>query len=518
MATPQDKLAESLEALKALQDKGAVAIRSDTLSRTHRERLLKNGFLREVMKGWYIPSNPNDRDGDTTPWYAAFWDFCAAYLDERFKKGWCIAPEPSLSLHAGNRAVPTQLLVRAEKGSNKPTNFLHGTSIFDVRAALPLERDVMVEDGLRLYTPAAALIEVSPNFFAQNPVDARTVLALFPDASEILARLLEGGHSVIAGRLAGAFRNIGRVRIADDIIKNMQAAGYTVRETDPFEDRPELALPARERSPYAGRIRLLWQVLRADIPAHFPPPPGLPNDVEAYLKRVEDTYVTDAYHSLSIEGYRVSPELIERVRSGTWNPDDNEVDRTHRDALAARGYHLAFQAVKNSVRTVLANKNPGAVADRDHGDWYRELFASSVAAGLVRPADLAGYRSGNVYIRNSMHVPLPPNAVRDAMPVFFELLEGEDDPSVRVVLGHFIFVYIHPYMDGNGRMGRFLMNVMLASGGYPWTVIPVERRNEYMAALEQASVHQNIAPFASFIGSLVTEALAGRATATLPEA
>jgi hypothetical protein len=38
------------------------------------------------------------------------------------------------------------------------------------------------------------------------------------------------------------------------------------------------------------------------------------------------------------------------------------------------------------------------------------------------------------------------------------------------------------YMDGNGRIGRFLMNVMLASGGYPWTVIPVSDRNAYMNA------------------------------------
>jgi hypothetical protein len=52
-----------------------------------------------------------------------------------------------------------------------------------------------------------------------------------------------------------------------------------------------------------------------------------------------------------------------------------------------------------------------------------------------------------------------------------------------IVIGHFVFVYIHPYIDGNGRMGRFLMNVMLASGGYPWTVIPLERRDDYMAAL-----------------------------------
>ena len=89
------------------------------------------------------------------------------------------------------------------------------------------------------------------------------------------------------------------------------------------------------------------------------------------------------------------------------------------------------------------------------------------------------------------------------MPVFFDLLREEIDPAVRVVLGHFIFVYIHPYMDGNGRMARFLMNAMLAGGGYPWTVIPVERRDEYMQALEQASVHQDIEPFTEFLASLV---------------
>ena len=57
-------------------------------------------------------------------------------------------------------------------------------------------------------------------------------------------------------------------------------------------------------------------------------------------------------------------------------------------------------------------------------------------------------------------------------------------------------------------MGRFLVNAMLAGGGYPWTVIPVERRNDYMQALEQASVHQNIKPFTAFLAGLVKEALA----------
>jgi Fic family protein len=52
------------------------------------------------------------------------------------------------------------------------------------------------------------------------------------------------------------------------------------------------------------------------------------------------------------------------------------------------------------------------------------------------------------------------------MPERIELLRAEPDAGVRAVLGHFMFVYIHPYMDGNGRVGRFLMNTMMASGGY----------------------------------------------------
>jgi Fic family protein len=63
--------------------------------------------------------------------------------------------------------------------------------------------------------------------------------------------------------------------------------------------------------------------------------------------------------------------------------------------------------------------------------------------------------------------------------------------------------HVHPYTDGNGRIGRFLMNTMLASGGYPWTIVPLERRDEYMGALEAASVKQDIKPFAQLIGGLV---------------
>jgi fido (protein-threonine AMPylation protein) len=73
------------------------------------------------------------------------------------------------------------------------------------------------------------------------------------------------------------------------------------------------------------------------------------------------------------------------------------------------------------------------------------------------------------------------------MPAYFDLLEKETEPSVRAVLGHWLFGYIHPYPDGNGRTARFLMNVMLASGGYPWTIIRLRDRRNYLAALDRAS-------------------------------
>jgi fido (protein-threonine AMPylation protein) len=390
--------------------------------------------------------------------------------------------------------------------------------LFELEAPLPDLSDRAEKDGVRLFSLESALIEASPRYFVHHATDARAALAMIRDASDLLARLLDGGHSTIAGRLAGAFRNSGRGAFADDIARTMSAAGYAVRKTDPFSDRPAVAFSFRETSPYVNRIRILWQKMRDPVIESFPKAPGLPRSRAAYMKRVEEAYVTDAYHSLSIEGYRVTSELIRRVRSGTWNPDANELDREQRNAMAARGYWQAFQFVQKSIAKVLKGEDPGTVADEDHRAWYREMFAPSVAAGLLKPSDLAGYRNGQVFIRKSMHVPLNRDGVRDAMPTFFDLLREEEHPAVRVVLGHFVFVYIHPYMDGNGRMARFLMNVMMAAGGYPWTVIPLSARNIYMGALEKASVGEDIVPFAEFLAGLVRKGLAGEPLPPVPNA
>ncbi|EDM35969.1 hypothetical protein PBAL39_23217 [Pedobacter sp. BAL39] len=519
MATPRERFVEALNFLKDLQDRGIVGIHtSDMPNRKYRELLVKNGFIREVIKGWYVASNPEEKVGETTAWYSSYWDFIVLFLERKYGDNWCLAADQSLLLHAGNRSVPQQLLIRSSDGNNKQTPLPHNTSLFNMRTELPPADPLIITDnGIRMYNLQASLIYASPSIYIRNAIDARTALSLIRDASEVLPILLENGHTTLAGRLAGAFRNIGRDRIADQIVDTFKQADYDIREEDPFQTRLELKLPARERSPYANRIRLMWLQMREVVIANFPAAPGIQPDHNAFMKDVDDIYVTDAYHSLSIERYRVTPELIEKVSSGKWDTEDSEEDRRQGDAMAARGYYQAFRSVKDSVKAILEGANAGLQVGNDHSKWYRELFDPSVASGLLRASDLSGYRNNQVYITNSKHVPLNVDAMRDAMSVLFEMLEEESEASVRAVLGHFVFVFIHPYMDGNGRMGRFLLNVMLASGGYPWTVVPVEKRDEYMQALEKASVEQDVAPFAAFIGYLVSQALQGKAVAELPK-
>jgi fido (protein-threonine AMPylation protein) len=336
------------------------------------------------------------------------------------------------------------------------------------------------------------------------------------EPSSLLRRLLQGGNSVVAGRLIGAFRRVGRGEIAEEIRAAMTGAGYDVREADPFVPGYELGKMPPAAAPIVGRIHGMWGAMRDTVLRAFPIAPGLPADHQAYLHFVDEIYQSDAYHSLSIEGYRVTPALIERVRSGNWSPESSDADRQSRDALAARGYWQAFQLVKRAVEQIIAGTNPGVLARSAHRDWYRELFQPSVGAGIIPATALAGYRNDFVFLRTSRYVPPRWEAVRDAMPALFDNLESEGEPAVRAVLGHWLFGYIHPYMDGNGRMARFLMNAMLASGGYPWTVVRVEDRARYLRALDSASIDLNIEPFATFLAERVAWSVAAQTPVSHP--
>ena len=498
----QRHLAAALKSRRNLQDRGLNVVHTDELSRLERESLIANGFLRPIIKGWYMPTRPDETDTETTAWHSSGNEFIARYSEERFGSAWCVSADHSIRLHAGNTSLPSQIVLNTPDGKNNVLQLPANNSLLDYRAKdFPEPSNRTIAGGLRAMTLEHALTRVSDAFFRTYAEDAQIALLSLRDSSELARHLLTGGQSVVAGRLAGALHACGQSAFADDIVATMRSAGYSIVETNPFMAPPATLQIVRGESPYVTRIRLLWESMRSDVLKSFPPAPGMPSDVDGYMAAVKDSYVKDAYNSLSIEGYRVTNELIEQVATGNWNPEQSQDDFKSRDAMAARGYHQARKEVEKSILRILSGENSGLVASRDHRTWFRELFGPSVDAKLLAPQDLAGYRGHQVFIRNVAHVPPPVEAVRDMMPALFDLMESEPEASVRAVLGHFIFVFTHPYMDGNGRMGRFLMNAMLASGGYPWTVIEVTRRAEYMSALNEASSKGNIAPFSQFIAS-----------------
>jgi hypothetical protein len=346
-----------------------------------------------------------------------------------------------------------------------------------------------------------ALCRLSPAYFSQKPLNTEIALRMLLSVADLSRILLETQSVSAANRLAGAYEFLGEPNKSRQIIDDMAAAGMVLKPFSPFKTyQPTFKGRHKLVSPYSGRIEALWKKMKPSILKLFPESPGLPKAAKPTLKLIQDLYSQDAYHSLSIEGYQVTEELIQKIAEGNWNPEGHEFDNNLKNALAAKGYDAAFQSVLQSIQKTFQHRQAAAeIFEEDLQGWYRQLFSPLVQATLLSASDLAGYRNSPVYIRNSRRIPPPSHAVTDAMEMLFQLLKQEESAPVRSVLGHFIFVYIHPYLDGNGRLGRFLMNLMLVSGGYHWTVVRVERRKEYMESLEQASVHENIVPFSKFI-------------------
>lgn len=501
MASIQEKLADSLAVLKEYQERtdGAIIHGQNALGTTHTRRLVQNGYLEQIIKGWYMCTFPG-MEGDTTAWYVSYWSFIASYSNSRFGDQWCLTPEESLDFYAGCSVVPRQLIIRSPKAANNVVALKHDDTLLDITATIPETTIVEPKYGLRLYPLASAIVACSPAYYIKSAVNARTCLFMLGSAEEILKEVVDEGNTSRAGRIVGALRNVGRDDMADTISNMMTSLGYNIRPEDPFDEMTADTIKScRTISPHAIRIRLMWDRMREQILSLGIREKSSLASADKVLADMDDNYARDSYHSLSIEGYRVTEGLIERVRSGEWNPKDDKQDADRKNALAARGYYQAFLQVKESVKAILEGGKAGEVVAGDFQKWHFEMFQPCITAGIIKPSDLIGYRTGQVYVRGSKHTPFSPDAVRDAMPVLIEAMQTEPDAAVRAILGHFFFVYIHPFMDGNGRTARFIMNTMLVTGGYPWRIITVEERDRYMAALEKASIEGDVRDFAQIV-------------------
>ena len=160
--------------LKKLQDNGKSVIKSTELKRIQLSSLVKNGFLKQILKGWYMPSRPNEQEGDSTPWYAAMREFIAGYCSERFGDNWHVSPDLSLSLHAGSTLLPKQVTVHPPLAKNGTLSLPNGCSLFDYKVSESMPADkVMLIGSLRVLMPETALIKAPPSFYRNHSRDAQ---------------------------------------------------------------------------------------------------------------------------------------------------------------------------------------------------------------------------------------------------------------------------------------------------------------------------------------------------------
>ena len=198
---------------------------------------------------------PDAEPGDTTPWTASFRESCASCSTSRFGEAWTLSPEQSLMLHAENTTIPRQVIICTPKGTNNSVQLPFDMSFYDLRQGnMPPDADLTTRDGPRLFTPDAALVRAPEAFFARNPVEVQVGMSGLGDPADVLSRLLHGGHSVIAGRIADALRRLGRAAEADEILTVMKRAGYDVREAGPFVPTQTFSHLGQVHPPFVGRL------------------------------------------------------------------------------------------------------------------------------------------------------------------------------------------------------------------------------------------------------------------------
>ena len=225
---------------------------------------------------------------------------------------------------------------------------------------------------------------------------------------------------------------------------------------------------------------------KAALDLQRPLPPAIVTKLYADLR------VRLTYHSNAIEGNTLDLSETQLVIEHGVTIGGH----TMREHLEARHHADAYRLLLDLAR--------------DHAALDETAICALHALALRDLVDTPGhYRTGAVFISGSEfrppHHSQVPQLMRDL--VAWIATEGHTyEPIIRAALTHEMFLAIHPFLDGNGRTARLLLNLQLMRDGYPATLLLAGRRPRYISALEQAHHHQYSA-LVNVIGSAVEAGL-----------
>ncbi len=121
---------------------------------------------------------------------------------------------------------------------------------------------------------------------------------------------------------------------------------------------------------------------------------------------------------------------------------------------------------------------------------------------------IGNYRNVQVFIRGLDWTPPNPKDVPSDMKTLLTWYSKNKDnvhPLITAIYFHVGFEVIHPFIDGNGRVGRLLLNFILHKNGFPMVNIPNKEKHEYYRVLQDAQMEGNLRPFIDFLIKLMKE-------------
>ena len=211
-------------------------------------------------------------------------------------------------------------------------------------------------------------------------------------------------------------------------------------------------------------------------------------------KKVLDKWLTTelAYTSNAIEGNTLTRKetemaIEEKITSGA---------KPINDYLEAINHAKAFEFIRTSAKNNIK-------IDENYILQIHKIILSG-----IDDTNAGFYRSVRVRISGSQTILPNPLKVPDLMKDFSEwLVKKDNDMLMKAIEAHYRLVTIHPFIDGNGRTARLLLNSMLLENGYVPIIIRTIDRRRYLSALETYQTKENSEPYYKFMLSAMNRSL-----------
>ena len=206
-------------------------------------------------------------------------------------------------------------------------------------------------------------------------------------------------------------------------------------------------------------------------------------DVILHISSVSNEFLVDFIsNSISLDTTLVSKEDVQNILDGNTGNINSRVIQLVNNYLDGFLFGVAL-ATKNEVFT-----------ENDLKDIHEKVVDGFSNGGLYRNVDIS--------IKGSNHTPPSFIKVYDRMKKYFDTINSESfDVYYKIAFSHLQLMKVHPFLDGNGRLARIVLNCMLLHYGLKPIIIRYEEKEHYFEMLEDFKVNKNIDPFIDFIKS-----------------